>query len=152
MAQQRLRNSGRIGIEKTKFFVLGVLLLLLLGFLMSLIRVFSIKDTAGVSYSFYLYEIHGSWLLILSTILHVVAIALLLHHIFGFVRSPQIYLCICVLAGVIALLLLVKWIAGYRSGSLHWGVRLTVGGWLMLVSELGAAVLCFLCYSTEQKE
>ena len=151
MAQQRPRSSGRAGIEQTKFFVLGVLLLLLLGFLMSLIRIFSIRNAADVSYSFYLYEIHGSWLLILSTILHVVAIALLLHHIFGFIRSPQIYLCICALAGAIALLLVIKWIVGYRSGDYHWGIRLTLAGWLMLISELGAAGLCFLCYSTEHR-
>ena len=154
MAQPRSQRLDRSRINDTKYFVLGALLLLLLGFLMSLIKVFGHTITVGsesTSYSFHLHEVHGVWLLVISNVLHVVAIAMLLHHMFGFIRSPQIYLCICGICGFIALLLIIKWIAGFRDGDFHMSMHLTFGGWLMLISELGAAGLSCFCYLKERR-
>ena len=174
-----------------KIFVLALLGLLILGLVMSWLKVlghvdsdrvadlkagFAIAKRSGIYSSselkemeeaidaahthYYLHEAHGSWLLILTSMLSPLAIAIVVLYILGKIDNPIYLLIVAGIAATIWLLLLIKWIAGktevdeYRNKvvSTHITLHLSFAGWLMLLSEMGAAALAALTFFFDKKK
>lgn len=178
-----------------KIFVLALLGLLILGLVMSWLKVLGHVDSERVAdlkaelakakrsdyYSsselkeleeemeealdaahmhFYLHEAHGSWLLILTSMLSPLAIAIVVLYILGKIDNPIYLLIVAGIAATIWLLLLIKWIAGYtevyeyrsKEVSTHITVHLSFAGWLMFLSEMGAAALAALTFFFDKKK
>ena len=108
-------------------------------------RLDELKDRAHMH--FYLADVGGGWLLIIVTILSTLAISVAVLYFLGKVNDPKLLLFTGCAAGLMFLLLTIKWIAGYEDESMH----LSVAGWLMFLSELGAAALSVLGFLQAKK-
>ena len=131
-----------------KIFTLCTLGLLLIGMIMSWLKVFGHKEDipAGAEKFFseaelkllhshaHLSEATGTWLLVITAILSTLAIAALILWLIGKLDTKFVFIFAAGVAGLIFLMLVIKWIAGSQGTSMH----LSVAGWFWFFAEMGA--------------
>ena len=103
--------------------------------------------------------------MIITTMLATLTIAALVLYLMGKANDPKVLLCSACTAGLIFILLVIKWIAGgslfsslgdilgslMRGSDMDISLHLSVAGWFMFFSELGAAALAILGFLQAKK-
>ena len=166
-AAQQVRAPGAalqgniMGIPMMKLiFVGGACFLTLLGLIMSWCKVYGHNRA-----HYYLPEVGGTWLYILCAMLSTLAIAALVLYLLGKISDRRVLLVTAGVSCLIFVLLVIKWIAGgipipasVRSlidsddlDGYEISLHLSVAGWFMFFSELGAAALSVLGFLQAKK-
>ena len=154
-----------LGIPMNKLiFAGGACFLTLLGMIMSWCKPFGHSES-GQHLHFTLPDVGGGWLMIITTMLATLTIAALVLYLMGKANDPKVLLCSACTAGLIFILLVIKWIAGgslfsslgdilgslMRGSDMDISLHLSVAGWFMFFSELGAAALAILGFLQAKK-
>ena len=122
-------------------------------------------ETMTQSFSLIQMAAKGGWLMIITTMLATLTIAALVLYLMGKANDPKVLLCSACTAGLIFILLVIKWIAGgslfsslgdilgslMRGSDMDISLHLSVAGWFMFFSELGAAALAILGFLQAKK-
>ncbi|MBQ2597077.1 MAG: zinc-ribbon domain-containing protein [Oscillospiraceae bacterium] len=166
-AAQQVRAPGAalqgniMGIPMMKLiFVGGACFLTLLGLIMSWCKVYGHNSA-----HYYLPEVGGTWLYILCAMLSTLAIAALVLYLLDKISDRRVLLVTAGVSCLIFVLLVIKWIAGgiripasvrflIDSDDLDGyeiSLHLSVAGWFMFFSELGAAALSVLGFLQAKK-
>ena len=131
-----------------KIFTLCTLGLLLIGMIMSWLKVFGKSvsqsywgETVKFHEHAHLSEVTGTWLLVITAILSTLAIAALILWLIGKLDTKFVFIFAGGVAGLIFLMLVIKWIAGSDTMKVingKAGMHLSVAGWFWFFAEMGA--------------
>ncbi len=145
-----------------KIFTLCTLCLLFLGTIMSWLKVFGKSETVsmfGQTSTFHehahLSEVTGTWLLVITAILSTLAIAALVLWLIGKLNTKFVFIFAGGVAGLIFLLLVIKWIAGSDTWKVidgKAGMHMSVAGWFWFFFEMGACATGILNFFMMPKE
>ena len=153
-----------MGIPMNKLlFAGGACFLSLLGMIMSWCKPLGHSES-GQHMHFTLPDVGGGWLMVITTMLATLTIAALVLYLMGKATDSKILLFSGCAAGLIFILLVIKWIAGgslfsslgdmlgsFLGDELSISLHLSVAGWFMFFSELGAAALSILGFLQAKK-
>ena len=149
-----------------KIFTLCTLGLLLIGMIMSWLKVFGHREVLTLWTSetvvhehWHLSEGTGTWLLVITAILSTLAIAALILWLIGKLDTKFVFIFAGGVAGLIFLMLVIKWIAG-TSGTLpviafqkeKVSNHLSVAGWFWFFAEMGACATGILNFFMMPKD
>ena len=148
---------------KKLIFAGGACFLTLLGMIMSWCKPLGHSED-GQHLHFTLPDVGGGWLMIITTMLATLTIAALVLYLMGKETDRKVLLCSACSAGLVFILLVIKWIAGgslfsslgdlmgsLLGDELSISLHLSVAGWFMFFSELGAAALSVLGFLQAKK-